>query len=167
MQVGEFNISGTIPITKYLLSLNENMQKTLIGDNINIVCSVEMWIDFINFKIRPLEAFLIKDKKATLTEEASKIALEDLDIVMNELNEHMKLRSFMILHSVTLADLYLILNLYPFYNYLFDDKKKQSYAYVTRLFSYVSKLNFFMNLFNKENKEVATKANTNTNANAN
>lgn len=162
MQAGEFNISGTIPITKYLLSLNENMQKTLMGDNINIICSVEMWIDFINFKIRPLEAFLIKDKKP-LTEEASKIALEDLDIVINELNEHMKLRSFMILHSVTLADLYLVLNLHPYYNYLFDDKKKQSFAYVTRLFNYVSKLNFFIDLFNKDGNMVASNVNANAN----
>ena len=112
-----------------------------------------MWIDFINFKIRPLEGFLIKDKKATLTEEASKMALADLEIVMNELNHHMKLRSFMVLHSVTLADLYLILNLYSFYNYVFDDKKKQSFPYVTRLFSYVSKLSIFTDLFNNDKEE--------------
>lgn len=147
MQAGEFNISGTIPITKYILSLNENMNKTLLGDNINISCSVEMWLDFVNFKLRPLESYLIKDKKP-IENEGSKLALLDLDLIMTELNEHMKFRSFMILHSVTLADLYLVVNLYPIYNYLFDDKKKQEFPYVTRLFSYVSKLKMFMDLFN-------------------
>ncbi len=109
-----------------------------------------MWIDFINFKIKPLEGFIIKEDKVNTKDETAKTALLDMEIILNELNEHLKLRSFMVLHSITLADLYLALNLVPYFYFVFNKNKLMKYPYIYRLFIYVCKLKMFGNLFEKD-----------------
>jgi len=149
MQAGEYNISGTIPITKYLLSLNESIKKVLLGENQNQISSIDMWIDFVNFKIRPFYEHLIAPIFAAVSsnEEISKIALEDLSNIMNELNQYLSLKSFLVEHSVTLADIFLVVNLYPYFTLLFNEKKRSEIPNVTRLYFYVANLKMFTNIF--------------------
>jgi len=150
MQAGEYNISGTIPISKYLLNLNQQMKKILLGeDNQSRIHSIEMWIDFVNFKIRPFYDHLIAPifTGSSSNEEVSKIALDDLNMILSELNQYLALRSFLVEHSVTLADIYLAVNLYPYFTLLFNEQKRNTYANVTRLYFYVANMSIFTSQF--------------------
>ena len=149
MQTGEYNIAGTIPIAKYLLSLNDSIRKVLLGENQNQTSSIDMWIDFVNFKIRPFYDYLIAPILAGVTpsEEIAKIALDDLTNVLNELNEFLSLKSFLVEHSVSLADIFLAVNLYPYYTLLFNESKRSSIPNVTRLYFYVANMKMFTNAF--------------------
>ncbi len=160
MQAGDYNIAGTIPIAKYLLSLNNSISKVLLGENQIQISSIDMWIDFVNFKIRPFYDHLIAPifAAASSNEEITKIALEDLTNVLSELNTYLALKSFLVGHSVTLADVFLAVNLYPYYTLLFDEQKRSTIPNVTRLYFYVANMKLFSNVFGqcKLCKEVQT-----------
>jgi len=149
MQTGENSIAGTIPITKYLLSLNDPFKKVLLGENQNQNSSIDMWIDFVNFKIRPFYDHLIAPifAAAAANEEISKLAFEDLTKVLTELNQYLSLKSFLVEHSVTLADVFLAVNLYPYYTLLFNEQKRSSIPNVSRLYFYVANMKLFSNVF--------------------
>ena len=149
MQAGEYNIAGTIPITKYLLSLNDSIKNVLLGENQNQISSIDMWIDFVNFKIRPFYEHLVAPifAAASANEEITKIGLEDLTKVLSELNNYLALKSFLVENSVTLADIFLAVNLYPYYTLLFNEQKRSAIPNVTRLYFYVANMKLFSNVF--------------------
>lgn len=151
MQAGENSIAGIIPITKYLLSLNDSIKNVLLGNNQNQISSIEMWIDFVNFKIRPFYDHLIAPilAAASFNEEIYKLAMEDLSKILIELNQYLSLKSFLVEHSVTLADVFLAVNLYPYYTLLFNEEKRSSIPNVTRLYFYVANMKLFSNVFGR------------------
>lgn len=150
MQAGEYNIAGTVPIAKYLLNLNQSVSKILLGgENLSQVASIEMWVDFVNFKIRPFYDYLVSPilsgKEANA--EVTKIAFEDLANILSELNQYLTLKSFLVEHSVTFADIFLAVNLHPYYTLLFDEAKRAGIANVTRHYFYIANMKLFTTVF--------------------
>jgi hypothetical protein len=150
LQSGELNISGVIPITKFILSLNKQIYNILLGENFILSSSIDMWIDYVNFRLKPIEGFLINNGKVDTKSDIAKIALIDFENILNELNEHLKFRSFMVLHSVTLVDLYLIINLVPYFLFVLNKNKLMKFPNIYRLFNYVFKLKMINGLFEND-----------------
>ena len=151
MQAGEFNISGTVPISKYLLSLNPSIYNTLFGETQLQNSNIEMWVDFVNFKIRPFHEHLISPilSGAQQNEQIQELANKDLSTVLAELNSFLKLKSFLVGFSVTFADLYLSVNLYPYFTLLLDESKRSEFPNVTRHYFYVANMSFFTNVLGR------------------
>lgn len=151
LQEGQFFLSGIYPIAKYLLYKDFSLVTVLHGKDSKEICQVEMWDDFLAYQIWPLYDHTIGQitGKTAKNEEIFRLAVEDLTKILQKLNNHLGLRSFMVGYNVTLADLAVTTALHPFYSLLLDEKTRKNFPNVTRLFLFVSNLSHVTSVLGK------------------
>ena len=71
-----------------------------------------MWIDFINSEVVPAVERLVAQcngtAKTQMDMRAYSIATGELKVALAQMEQHLKLRNFLVGHSITLADVLLV-----------------------------------------------------------
>ena len=157
LQSGDDFISGTIPIIKYLIKsskdifdgINFNYREILYGKNIKEETKVDMWINFIFSKIFPITLELENQLygKSEFDIRIFEYKLNDLLEILVEINEYLKLRTFLTSNHIQLCDIMLTCALHICYNDLFTKNEWELIPNVIRLFKFVSNLGFYKEVF--------------------
>lgn len=91
---------------------------------------VDMWIDFINSTVVPAAQRVISQcnglSKEKMDQRGFSIALGELKSALANIENHLKLRNFLVGHSLTLADALLINQLQNAFTLAVDKKTRES-----------------------------------------
>jgi len=142
LQSGEFFLSGTIAITKYILSNDSNLSDILIGKENKRKAMNDSWIDFTSYNVFPFYDIIIGQVigMSETNEELFSTAKSDLMKVLDKVNSHLTFRTFLIDHHVSLADLVLAASLHPYFTLILDSKMRDSIPNLMRWFSYIANI---------------------------
>lgn len=149
LQKGDYYLSGTKAILKFLLSQTDNssLLDFLHPSNIFESSHIEMWIDYaVNNIWVLLENLLIIDDKGlaiTRDEELKEVALKELHNVLSKINETLKFQTFLVSTNFTLADLIFASSLKPIYENIIDGEIALKYNNVIRWLKLASSLKEF------------------------
>lgn len=85
-----------------------------------------MWLDFINTHVVPAThtVFGMICSQTAVSKETWNKALNELKGSLSSLETHLRLRNFVVGHSLTLADVLLVCTLATCFEYLFDKKTR-------------------------------------------
>jgi len=140
-QSGDFFISGTNTIMRYLLSTHEQTKNDILGaNNDKSDALITMWTDFCSFNIWPLIPHVIGQiiGKTQKNKDVFNMAIEDLMIVLKKIDSHLSLRTFLVGNSFTYADLIVASSLNLFFTLILDENKRSQCPNVTRWFMFSS-----------------------------
>jgi elongation factor 1-gamma len=142
LQSGEFFLSGTIAITKYILSNDSNLREILIGKDNKRIALNDAWIDFTSYNVFPFYDIIIGQVtgKSESHQELFSTAISDLLKVLEKVNTHLTFRTFLVDHQVSLADLILAASLHPYFTLILDGKMRETIPNVMRWFLYVANI---------------------------
>jgi elongation factor 1-gamma len=121
-------------IARYVARLRPDTD--LFGRSFMEQAQVEQWVDFSAFELEPVRAVWLFPILGFLEydEESHNAARADMAKVMTVLNEHLKLRTYMVGNKVTLADIVLVVSLVDLYKMVFDPAWRGNYPHVNRWF---------------------------------
>ena len=151
------NLSGTLPIIKYLIKSSKDIsdgilldnRTILLGKNIKEETKVDMWLNFIFLKIYPItgeiEHQLYGKKKFDIRK--FEFALNDLLEILVDINDYLKLNTFLTANHVQLSDIFLASALFICYNDLFTKNELDLIPNVIRNFKFVSNMKLFKSVF--------------------
>lgn len=143
LQNEDFFLSGTPTIIKYFMNSNQDVKNSLTKDDDNESnLLVEMWVNYVKDNI-----WIILEATNTGNEDIKNEAKKDLLNVLNNLNNHLTFKTFMVGSSITLADLYLCSSLRRAYDLILDVEDIKKYNNVTRLLKLVSNLKQLKTVF--------------------
>ncbi|KAI8843356.1 tRNA synthetases class I, catalytic domain-containing protein [Chytriomyces cf. hyalinus JEL632] len=120
------SLSGSIPVLRYVARVDASHAKTLgITDTLRH-SQIDYWIDFCGISLAPEAGF------------------KPLATAFNALNSHLKMRSFLVGYSLTLADIacWGALRAIPIFNQKVKAKDNGLGPYLTRWFNHVDSLDF-------------------------
>lgn len=157
LQAGDVFISGALPIVNYLVHTCKdnsdgivlNMKNILIGKNYKEEAKVESWLNYILNHVYPpvieLRALLYGQKKYNIR--SFEFALNDLLDALKDVDDHLKLNTFLSDNKVQLGDLMLASALYGPYNDIFTLPKLEQIPNVIRVYKFVSHMKEFREIF--------------------
>jgi elongation factor 1-gamma len=142
LQDGEFFLSGTLSITKYLLAENETIYNILYGKELKKRALNDSWIDYTSFNVWPFYDEIIGQITGKLDahDNLFSTAIGDLMQVLVKINKHLTFRTFLVDHTVSLADVVLATALYPYFTLVLDEKLRDNIPNVLRWFLFVSNI---------------------------
>jgi len=113
-------ISESLPIAKYLA----RQHPTFYGQTEAQRAQVEMWIDFINSSVAPAAKRVIDQVvgKAPSDVKSFSIALNELKATLTSVEQHLRLRNFLVGHQLTLADALLVSTVSECFELVLDKK---------------------------------------------
>jgi glutathione S-transferase len=111
-----------------------------------------MWVDFINNSILPAATRIIDQctgtAKVNMDQRAFSIAQGELRTALASIEAHLKLRNFLVGHSLTLADAVLVNALQCVFSIGLDKKTRDtSLANVSRYVSLISQMPTFVSVY--------------------
>ena len=150
LQVGDFFLSGTKAILKYMARVSEKSRSELIhSSEPEEMAMIEMWIDFCGNNIWPLYDNLVGMISGAIP--ANKIvfseAMFDLMVVLGRINTHLQFKTFFVGYSYTLADLVMSTSLVDLYMLVIDNVMRDSTNNLSRWYTLVSNLKEFNSVF--------------------
>jgi elongation factor 1-gamma len=139
---GEFFLSGSVAIYKFLIAENPTLYEILFGSDNKRKAQVESWIEFTSNNIWPFYNEIIGQitGKVEAHEEVFKTAINDFTQVLSKIEKHLTFKTFLVDHKVSIADIALTVALYPYFSLVLDGKMRDSIPNVTRWFSFVANL---------------------------
>lgn len=142
LKCGMFFLSGTVAITKYILSQNNEVNETLSGKTATKKASNEMWINFISMNILPIVEELLNQTTGNkqANEEIYSLALGDLMQELVKVDKFLTFKSFLVDNYVCLADVILAAVLHPVFSLVINQELRKNIPNVVRLFLFVSNL---------------------------
>ena len=151
LKEGDFFLSGTLPILKYILNLNPEIKKILMGKDLKNELSCEMWLNFISNNIIPIvcEINLQLEGEKQYNKELFEIAINDLIKELSVINEHLKFRTFITNDSIQICDFLLATLLVNIYNKILTKDLREKIPNVIRHLKYVGNLKFVTNICDK------------------
>lgn len=152
LRVGDFFLSGTRAILKYIIGLSDQNELDFLHPKNHFEAShIEMWVDYtINNVWVLLENLLIEsDGNLILTtdELIKKEAQSELTLVLNRLNSTLQFKTFLVSNNLTLADLVLAASLFSVYKLVLDAENVKTFNHLTRWFKFASNLKQFKGVF--------------------
>mmetsp|Transcript_2876 Transcript_2876/g.3356 ORF Transcript_2876/g.3356 Transcript_2876/m.3356 type:complete len:402 (+) Transcript_2876:22-1227(+) len=123
-------------IARYCARLNGNQAK-LFGRSAIEEAQVEQWLDWVRGEVEVPGAVWLYPIFGIIEEnpQATKLAIEDVKKAMDTLDLHLKTRTFLVGHRLTLADIVVSQTLTPFYKMVFDAGFRKKYTNVNRWFN--------------------------------
>ena len=123
-------------IARYCARLNDNKAK-LFGRSAIEEAQVEQWLDWVRGEVEVPGAVWLYPIFGIIEEnpQATKLAIEDVKKAMDTLDQHLKTRTFLVGHRLTLADIVVSQTLTPFYKMVFDAGFRKKYTNVNRWFN--------------------------------
>jgi elongation factor 1-gamma len=142
LQIGDSFFSGTLAITKLILSNNSSVSEILYGKEARKRASNDSWMDFTSYSIWPLYDEIIGQITGKFESNGGlfSTALADLTTVLQKVDKHLTFKSFLVDHKVSLADIVLTIALHPYFTLAFDEQKRNEFPNLTRLFLFVSEI---------------------------
>lgn len=160
LKAGEVIISGTLPILRYIISSDEQVNHLLFSTEAKSIGCLEMWLNFILMNIAPICTEIISQLlgKKPFNKEILDRAIADLMNELSKVNEHLKFKTFLFGHSIKLPDLLLVCLLFDVYNLALLKDNRDKILNVIRhnlfVFSLVEVKQFFSASF-QECKEIS------------
>lgn len=150
-QDGEFFLSGTIAIARYVLANNEELSTLLLGKDQKRISANQMWIDYTTYNIWPFYYEIIGQITgiAEAHEGLFSTAIGDLMQVLISLNKHLTFKTFLIDHQVSLADIVLAQALYPYFTLVLEERLRENIPHVARWFNFVANIKEVRNVIGK------------------
>lgn len=133
-------ISGTNPISTYLTATHSTYSAILLGSDTLTQAKISQWIEFTKLSIAPLHSHLIGQLAPGFVrnEETFKLAHETLKTLLSRVNSHLALRTYLVGHSITLADLYLTVYLADYLECIIEATTRSSFPCLTRWFTNIA-----------------------------
>lgn len=143
LQIGETFYSGTLAISKLILSNNHQISEILYPNDSKKRALNDTWIDFTSYSVWPFYDEIIGQitGKLDANNEIFTTAISDLIIVLKKIDKHLTFKSFLVDHQVSFADIVLTTALHPYFTLVLDEKTRESLPNLTRWFMFVSGLN--------------------------
>ena len=139
---GDLFVSGTIPVVKYLLALNPETKKLLIGlcPKGEAVC--DMWLNFLINSISPIvyEINQQLNGKKKFNKDLFDMAINDLVEQLEVVNKNLMFKTFLLGNAISLPDLLLTSFVFQMFNKILIDNLKNKIPHVIRHFLFVSSL---------------------------
>jgi elongation factor 1-gamma len=135
---GEFYLSGTLAIIHHISVLDECFGTNLLGKDKTEKSEVCMWLNHTVNSIWPFYHHIIGQITGLnqSNQEVFKTACDDLNSVLDNLNDTLRFKSFLVGSGLTFADLFLAFSLYPYFTMLLTDEHRKRFANVARLYLY-------------------------------
>lgn len=139
METPEGPIFESNAIARYAARLNGDQHK-LMGRNAYEAALVDQWIEWSRFEVElPAMSWLYPIfGYADFNEGATEAAKKDIQNVMNILNRHLALRTFLVGERITLADIVLACLFRGLYSTVLDTNTRKSFGNLNRWYLTVS-----------------------------
>ena len=137
-------LSGSQSIINYLLSLNPKISTLLIGSTAQNIARIGSWVEFSSYRIQELDLVLLREN---VDKDSFALAMADLDITLDTLNSHLKLRTFLTGYSYTLSDLAVSIALRPYFERIISKETRAKFNHVSRWFNFCSSLSEVVQTF--------------------
>lgn len=161
LKSGDDFISGTIPITKYLIKSSKDISDgvildnriILLGKNLKEEAKIDMWLSFILSKIFPITIDIEKQLfgKKRFDIRKFEFVLNDLLEILSELDKYLQFNTFLTANHVQLGDIMLASALFLCFNNVFTENELELIPNVTRVFRFVSNMKLFREVFGNYN----------------
>ena len=139
---GDLYVSGTIPVVKYLLALNPETKKILVGlcPKGEAVC--DMWLNFLINSISPIvyEINQQLNGKKKFNKDLFDMAINDLVEQLEVVSKNLMFKTFLLGNAISLPDLLLTSFVFQMFNKVLIDNLKSKIPHVIRHFLFVSSL---------------------------
>ena len=142
LQIGDFFLSGSLAIARYLLERNDGVFQVLVGKELQRKSSIDMWTDFVATNVWPFYDEVIGQitGKTETHQDLFPLAITDLMQVLTKINNHLTFRTFLVDHQISFSDLVLACSLYPYLSLVIDEKLRNDIPHIVRWYSYVANI---------------------------
>lgn len=142
IQIGDFFLSGSLAIARYLLEKEVVYNEVLVGKDAKRKSSIDMWTDFVATNLWPFYDVIVGQVtgRTETHHELFNLAIEDLMQVLLKINNHLALRTFLVDYQISFCDLVLTTSLYPYFSLVIDEKLRAKIPHLVRWYSYVANL---------------------------
>ena len=142
LQIGDFFLSGSLAIARYLLEKNDAVFQVLVGKELQRKSSIDMWIDFVATNVWPFYDEVIGQitGKTETHQDLFTLAINDLIKVLTKINNHLTFRTFLVDNQISFCDLVLASSLYPYMTLVIDEKLRSDIPHLVRWYSYLANL---------------------------
>ena len=139
---GDLFVSGAIPVVKYLLALNPETKKLLVGGCPKGEAVCDMWLNFFINSISPIvyEINQQLNGKKKFNKDIFDMAINDLVEQLEVVNKNLTFKTFLLGNSISLPDLLLTSFVFQMYSKVLIDNLKSKIPHVIRHFLFVSSL---------------------------
>ena len=139
---GDLFVSGAIPVVKYLLALNPETKKLLVGGCPKGEAVCDMWLNFFINSISPIvyEINQQLNGKKKFNKDIFDMAINDLVEQLEVVNKNLTFKTFLLGNSISLPDLLLTSFVFQMFSKVLIDNLKSKIPHVIRHFLFVSSL---------------------------
>ncbi|KAJ3378545.1 Elongation factor 1-gamma [Lobulomyces angularis] len=132
-----FNLHQSDAIAHYLASKEGSK---LNGTNAKEKCLIQQWSEFANVEFESTRAVLLFPMFGwtTANVQFEKKAIENLNLSLEVLNEHLLNNTFLVGERITLADIKLCSSLLDFFKFYFNDAFTSKFKCLTRWFNTIA-----------------------------
>lgn len=159
LKSGEFLISGTLPILRYIISSDEKVTNLLFSTDAKSIGWLEMWLNYALMNLAPICAEITSQLlgKKDFNKGILDQAIADLMDELSKVNDYLKFKTFFYGHSIKLPDLLLACLLFDVYNTALLKDNRDKIPNVIRHFLFIANLDKVKQLYStplKECKEI-------------
>ena len=157
LKAGDDFITGALPIVKYLVKsvpddsdgVTPDMKRILLGKTLKDEAKVDTWLNYILNSIYPevVEIYSELYGRKKFEQNIFDTAVSDLLDNLQNVNEELKLKSFLTSNNIQLGDLMLASGLFYCYNDIFTKDKLEKIPNVVRVFKFVANMKEFKEVF--------------------
>lgn len=142
LQDGEFFLSGTMAIIKYILSSNTNSFLLLFGKDHKTMANNTMWADFVTYNIWPFEEEILSQifGRNESHDGLFSTAIRDLMQVLIKIDKDLTFKTFLHDHQVSFADIVLAHALSNYFSLVLDEELRANIPHLTRWYQFVANI---------------------------